>query len=412
MSQALAVRARRERKYVLAVSFSHALIHAIELTFAALLLRIEAEFGTNLLLLGILANVGGFAFGLGALPSGFLVDRFAAVPMLRFTLLTTALAGVLVGLAQSEIMLGVTLALLGVVTGLYHPVGFTLLARTVKRARNVGLHGAVGSLGVASAPALATGLAVAVDWRAAYFLLASLALAGFFYTLRLDRNGPAADVPDVATEASAEPARRRSNGFRSAPLILVYLAFVISGFIYRGAITFIPTHVEEQITFSVFGWDGAGLAGALSTLALLGGAMGWYIGGHAADRLPRERYVLIMSILIAPLLLLIGLTSGVALLGAIFLFVVVSFASAPAFVTLVADYSPPGHLGASFGVTFFLSFGLGSFAATFAGFAAGQWGTDSVFALMSAVALLSIVVTAGIVLLARRDALVATPTPA
>lgn len=412
MNQDLAVRAGRERKYVLAVSFSHALIHAIELTFAALLLRIEAEFGTGLLLLGILANVGGFAFGLGALPAGFLVDRFAAVPMLRFTLATTAVAGLLVGLAQSELMLGVTLALLGIATGLYHPVGFTLLARTVKRARNFGLHGAVGSLGVAAAPALATGLAVAVDWRAAYFLLAALAVAGFLYTLRLDRNGPGTEIPEAETEESGESASRRAKGFFSVPLLLVYLAFIISGFIYRGAITFIPTHVEEQITFSVFGWDGAALAGTLSTLALLGGALGWYLGGIAAERLPHERYVLALSLVVAPLLLLISVTSGVALLAAIFLFVVASFASAPSFVSLVADYSPPGHLGASFGVTFFLSFGLGSFAATFAGFAAGQWGTDSVFALMSGVAVLSIVVTAGIVLSARRESLVATATPA
>ena len=60
-----------ERTYVLTVSFVHALVHATELTFAALLLRIEADFGTDLLLLGVLANVGAFAFGFGALPAGF-----------------------------------------------------------------------------------------------------------------------------------------------------------------------------------------------------------------------------------------------------------------------------------------------------------------------------------------------------
>ena len=60
-----------------------------------------------------------------------------------------------------------------------------------------------------------------------------------------------------------------------------------------------------------------------------------------------------------------------------------NFGAAPAFVTLVADYTPPGRLGASYGVSFFLSFGIGSFAATFAGFFADRWGTDSVFVVLA-----------------------------
>ncbi|HJN93035.1 MAG TPA: hypothetical protein QGF05_09975, partial [Dehalococcoidia bacterium] len=76
----------QERTYVLTVSVAHALVHATELTFAALLLRIEADFGTDLLILGVLANVGAFAFGLGALPSGMLVDRFGTIPILRLAL--------------------------------------------------------------------------------------------------------------------------------------------------------------------------------------------------------------------------------------------------------------------------------------------------------------------------------------
>ena len=44
-----------ERTFILTISGVHALTHAIELAYAALLLRIEAEFGTNLLLLGVLS---------------------------------------------------------------------------------------------------------------------------------------------------------------------------------------------------------------------------------------------------------------------------------------------------------------------------------------------------------------------
>ena len=74
-------------------------------------------------------------------------------------------------------------------------------------------------------------------------------------------------------------------------------------------------------------------------------------------------------------------------------FGLVNFAQQPVFNGLVADYAPAGAAGRAFGISFFLSFGLGSFAASFAGLAANQWGTGAVFAMLAAVSLvLSIVV--------------------
>ncbi len=158
-------RAAGERSLVYTLSGAHALIHAIELAYAALLLRIEAEFGANLLLLGVFANIAAFTFGLGALPAGVLVDRLGSMRVLRLTLAGSALAALLVAASPSELTLGVTLALLGITTGLYHPAGFALLARTSRRTRDVAMHGVVGSLGIAVAPVLLSGIALATDWR-------------------------------------------------------------------------------------------------------------------------------------------------------------------------------------------------------------------------------------------------------
>jgi len=402
---------------VVTISGAHALIHATELAYAALLLRIEAEFGTDLLLLGVLANVGGFAFGLAALPSGFLVDRLGSVRVLQLTLAGSSVAALLVALSPSEIVLGVTLALLGLTTGLYHPAGFALLARTKRRTRNVGLHGVIGNLGVAIAPVLLSGIALASDWRVAYVTLSALAVVGLLYALRLPRGGalsmgpglgsPEAGVADVGAGevgdgvAGPEPAgagrattesvpktasgRRRLARLWWIPLAVVYLANVIQGFVYRGSVTFIPTHIEEQITGSLLGVSGTGLAGALTTVALLGGALGWYVGGILADRLPRYPLVMATWMATVPMLLAISASDGGLLIVMTFIFVVTNFAMAPALVTLIADYSPPGRMGSSFGMMFFLSFGLGSFAATLAGFTADEWGVDAVFLVLAAV---------------------------
>ena len=417
-------RALSERSVVLTLSGAHALIHATELAYAALLLRIEAEFGANLLMLGVFANIAAFTFGLGALPAGMLVDRLGSLRVLKITLGGSALAAVLVALSPSELALGVTLALLGITTGLYHPAGFALLARTRRRSHNVAMHGVVGTLGIAVAPVLLSGIALATDWRLAYVALGGLAAVGFLYTLRLPRGGalsmtagepaaaprapeappPQSPAPAAATAARAEPAAATSASLRRfwwLPLAVVYLANVIQGFVYRGSITFIPAHIEEQITGAVFGVGGAELAGALATAALLGGAVGWYVGGILAERLPHYPLVIGAWLATIPLLLLISATGGAPLIVVLFIFVVTNFAMAPALVSLIADFSPPGRMGASFGMMFFLSFGMGSFAATLAGFTADRWGVDAVFLVLAVVSGAGALVSAGLFYLTR-----------
>ena len=410
------VTALSERRIVISISGAHALIHATELAYAALLLRIEAEFGANLLLLGILANVGGFAFGLSALPSGVLVDRLGSVRVLQLTLAGSAVAALLVALSTSEVMLGVTLALLGLTTGLYHPAGFALLARTKRRTRNVGLHGVIGNLGVAVAPVLLSGIALASDWRVSYVTLSALAVVGLLYALRLPRGGALSMGPGVAP-APASPATAGAGavtvGVEAAqaairrwwwiPLAVLYTANVVQGFVYRGSVTFIPTHIEEEITGSFLGVSGVGLAGALSTVALLGGALGWYVGGHLAERLPRFPLVMAIWASTVPMLLLISASDGAPLIAVTFVFVVTNFAMAPAIVTLIADYAAPGRMGSSYGVMFFLSFGLGSFAATLAGFTADEWGTDAVFLVLAVVNGGGALLCGGVFYLTRRS---------
>jgi predicted MFS family arabinose efflux permease len=129
--------------------------------------------------------------------------------------------------------------------------------------------------------------------------------------------------------------------------------------------------------------------------------VGWWLGGLAAERLPRHAFIIVSWLILVPLLLLIGSTSGALLIVVTFMFMVLSFAQAPSIVTMVADYAPPGHLGASFGMMFFLAFGLGSFAATLAGFTAEQWGTDAVFTILAGVNAMGALLAALLLLLTR-----------
>jgi len=373
-------------RIVLYTALAHALVHAIELTYAALLLRIGHEFGQGDFMLGVIANGAAFAFGAGALPSGVLVDRLGSQRVITFSFLAAAAAALLVGLSPNAIVLGVFLALLGLSIGLYHPAGLAIIAQGAeKRGLALGYHGVAGNIGAALAPALAVGLAVAIDWRAAYFLLSVLAVV-LVILLRVIRLPEVSPRPAAALAPAAAGETRSVESF--TPLLLVYGVSVLNGFIYRGSMTFLPAHIEEHVHISVLGINQAALAGSLTTVALLAGSAGQYFGGSLSQRHVLERLAPPMALAVVPGLLLMGISSGLALVAASAAFVFFNFSGQPVYNGLIAEYTPRGAMGRSYGISFFAAFGLGSAAASFAGFFAQRWGTGSVFLSLAGFALL------------------------
>jgi len=394
-----------QRRLVLYTALAHGLVHATELTYAALLLRIGHEFGQGEFMLGVIANAFAFTFGAGALPSGVLVDRLGSQRVITSGFLLAAVASLLVGLSPNAFMLGVFLGLLGLGIGLYHPAALSLIALTAeKRGLVLGYHGVAGNIGAALAPVLAVGLAEAIDWRAAYFFLGGLALL-LALLLR------AARLPEVGPQAPAEAPPAAADSARAAraplPLLLVYVVFVLNGFIYRGSFTFLPAHIEENVHISILGIDEAALAGSLTTLALLAGAVGQYFGGNLCQRYVLERLAPPLALALVPALLLMGLSGGLALVAVSAAFVFFNFAGQPVYTSLIAEYTPQGLVGRSYGISFFASFGLGSAAASFAGFFAERWGTGSVFLSLVVFALAVVGLTLVIWRLSRRRGLAA-----
>ena len=79
--------------------------------------------------------------------------------------------------------------MLGAAIGLYHPPGTAMVSTVIeRRGRAFAMHGIAGNLGVSAAPAIATAIAVLLNWRAAYVVLALLALASRYSCAR--RAGP------------------------------------------------------------------------------------------------------------------------------------------------------------------------------------------------------------------------------
>ncbi len=316
--------------------------------------------------------------------------------MLLYSFIGATVALILVGFSPNAWFLAGTLALLGFCIGLYHPAGLSLMAQGVRqRGMALGLHGVAGNVGQALAPALAVGLALAVDWRLAFFVLAGVASVmavmlsvttlplrgeaevltgsgegeGELATALGSRAGRGVTAEFMETEPPEPPPRAASSFI--LPLLLVYGAFVLSGIVYRGAITFLPKHLEELVDDE--------LGAAFVTVALLMGAMGQLVGGALSQRLRLERLAPVLALLAVPALILTGVVSGPVLVLVASVFVFFYFANQPVFTGLIADYAPPGAVGRSYGVSFFAGFGLGGTGGAIAGVLVDQWGTSEAF---------------------------------
>jgi predicted MFS family arabinose efflux permease len=237
----------------------------------------------------------------------------------------------------------------------------------------LGLHGAAGNLGQAVAPVIVVGLAILVDWRLAYLVLAGLsallAIAITIAHLPVDGESEILSAEEVV-EPPAEDHTVRANNLLF-PLLVTYAAFVLSGIVYRGAITFLPQLFEEFVN-DEFG-------AAFVTVALILGAVGQLAGGSISQRVRLERIAPVIGLCTVPALLLTGVLSGAALVVAASVFVFFYFANQPVFTGLIADYSPAGAVGRSYGFSFFAGFGLGSIGGIIAGALVDQWGIQAAF---------------------------------
>jgi len=385
-----------EKQAIAYTSACHGMTHILELTYGVVLVSIAQEFGASLFVLGVLANILGFTFGLSALPAGFLADRLGERHLLMLCCLGMGIASVAIGLSPNIYVLGVALAVLGLVLGIYHPTGAAFAARVAsQRGLAFGYLGVGGNIGQASGPLLTGIIASFLGWRAAYFVFAVPAFflaAMFFFSARTEVRFTQQPATGIGLE---KPSLRPVI----LPLALILCAQVLNGFIYRGTVTFLPLYLSQRIHLDFLNLDSVLIAGSFTAIALGFGVGGQFIGGHLLERKRHESLAFAVVLIAIPLLVAMGNSEGLALLMAACAFAFFYFMGQPIFNCLIADYTPTEWRGRMYGIFYFCAFGIGSFSASLLGYVADRFGTNWVFMAAAGFGLLVLICT--IVLLVR-----------
>jgi FSR family fosmidomycin resistance protein-like MFS transporter len=381
----------------------HGLVHGSVVLLPTLFGDLQRAFHVSFLDVVAAANVLYLVYGLAAIPAGWLADRVGSRTMLVVSAGGCGLALALVATAQTFPVLSVALVLLGSSAGIYHPSGLSLLSRRVvsgEQGRAIGIHGMGGNLGEALAPLWAGLFAARLGgWRWGFALAALLSFAcvALAFTLPAD-TARAHRHPSLPQGMSGVAAALRSF-WRSRPLRWLLLATFAGGFVYRGVLTYLPLHLSSTA-------GGTLGASTLMTLVLLAGLFAQRFGGELADRLPRERLFLTEVALLAPVLVLLGLTSGVGLVAMALSFYFLWYLAQPLASALAAAYADTREHGLLYGAQFAVAFGLGSFATTIGGLLVQAGGTSLAFLGFGAVAILQLVAALALVRSARAAVIV------
>ena len=385
----------KENKIVMGVTaFSHLAVHAQMMVFPTLMLLFHHEFDLGLDTLGIMASAGAFMFGAGAIPAGILEAKLGGRVLLLIYQVGSIIGGLSLILAKTPVQMTIGLGILGLASSIYHPAGLTILSRRLKNlSKGMAIHGVAGSLGLALGPLFAGVAAEFGSWRVSYLiwiiLQGILVFVTFFMIKR--RNKP---IEDETKKGIFEIKDKRS-------IVLYYIMSTALGFSFGGFTTYMPSLFGSQTT-GIFSFFPETLkAGFFTTLVFTSGILGQTIGGYVGDRYSRSFLLFWIVILNMPFLLLMGFTSGWSLLISSILLGIVHFLNQPVANALLAELTPSSHRGIGYGISFFLSFGIGGIAPAVCGWITNQYSIEMVFPFM-AISLIPAVI-AGWFLMKRKN---------
>jgi MFS transporter, FSR family, fosmidomycin resistance protein len=339
----------------LALGFSsvgHFFAHLLMLLYPTVLLVLEGRWGMSygdLLSL----SLGGFVlFGLGALPAGWLGDRWSAEGMMVIFFIGTGGAAIATGLTDGPVALALGLAAIGLSGSIYHPVGTAWLVRNARsRGRALGVNGIAGSIGLAAAAFVAGALTQTIGWRAAFIIPGAVCAATGAALLFCMRGG---GVVAAAADCRPEPEAARNDMIRT--FIVLSFTMLADGTISQSITVALPKAFAAGLTGLT---DGGTLdAGGFVTLVFLVAATAQLAGGWLADRFAMKAVYVLAWAAQVPLLVIAMHAHNVPLLGAMIAVNYLGVLSVPAENALLAHYSPPQWRATAFGAKFVLALGV------------------------------------------------------
>ena len=279
--------------------FGHHLLTALPIP---LLPMIRSDFALDYTQSGLVISAFTLSYGIGQLPAGWLADRIGPRILITIGICGVALAGLLVGLSQTYIMMIVFLGLMGILGGGYHPASSPLISASVEpknRGRALGFHMIGGSASFFLAPLIAAAIAITWGWRGSFIALAvPTAVFGIVFYVILGRlAGTKKTKQRIISSHNQAPSPPR----RLRRLVSFIILSTFSQAVIFSTISFIPLFLVDHFGSS------KETAAALIALVFSAGLWAGPLGGYLSDRLGEVPVILAVCFITGPIIYLLNL---------------------------------------------------------------------------------------------------------
>ena len=333
-------------------SAGHTLCHLLVLLFPTVLLALEVEMELSYKELAALAVPAAFLFGAGALPAGWLGDRWSKTNLLEIFFYGTGASTIITGFAHTPLMLGIGLAGIGLFASIYHPVGMSwLVSRTSKTGTALGVNGLFGSFGFVLAPLVAGSLTGLWSWRVAFIIPGIVCLCvGILFSISLRTF--LEDVENPIHKAAYESSSSKNIWMTFG---LMGMALFLSGMFHQIIQFSLPKDFDLRVLLTSGSLLGTG---SMVSLVYGAGAIGQLLCGRLADHYSERQLYCSLFLITVPIVALASQLTEIPLVLSMMLAVFLSSGALPVENTLLVKYAPSHRHGMVFGSKLLLGFGF------------------------------------------------------
>lgn len=363
------------RRTILFVNIAHALDHFVILIFPTAVIAMAPELGLTYAGLIGLATGTFLAFGLFALPMGWLSGRLGRRNMLAGFFLGCGLSLFGLATATTPFVLGAWLLVLGIFAAIYHPVGTPMLVSNARRlGRDLGWNGVWGNLGAGLASGITALLAAWLGWRAAFIVPGVVLVATGIAFMML---APGDSNADAGRKDAAPPIQV------ARPFLLIGLfavAVAAGGMTLNVTTIALPKVIDERLGLDL----PLTLIGSLATMAFLFGAATQLLMGRLVDRFELPSIFVGLSFVQMTGLIIASLATGVPLMAGLILAMAGIYGQVIVNDAMVARYVPADRRGTAYGIRYFVGFSVSGLAVPLIALGHGYGGFPVVFAVTAA----------------------------
>lgn len=315
----------------------------------------------------------------GQLPAGWFADRFGPVPLIMIGTLGVAVAGVLVGLSANFVMLIITLMLMGLLSGGYHPAATPLISASVEpqlRGRALGFHLVGGNAAFFVAPIVAAAVVGAFGeesgWRYSFFILAvPTVVFGLIFYVYLSRRGGKAHVEKVKQRITEE--RPPQPGYKRR-LIAFLTMMILGGGIGMSILPFLTLYMTDELGAS------NAMAGGLMAVVFSSGLWAGPVGGYISDKIGSVKVIIATGLLSGVLIYAFKLVElGPSLYVLLFFQGLIMAIRMPVTEVFIMTQAPGKHRSKIFGIYYSTMQYTGAIFVLPGGYLLERFGFDTMF---------------------------------